>query len=202
MSGSQTFPKLSKRAVEEHGVIHFHLDQLERALVDLDPANPTDEKLRTVAVRIDSFKERLTEHFGTEEDGGLLQGIQDALPQAESDVRRLRAQHARLDEALERVRAIARRGEAADVPVLKTELDRFLALMREHERDEDALLKRALRQDECLTPSSSSWSSSPSSLPPSRVTWSRFRLRRWKPQRRRWNWRSASWASCRCSWGS
>ena len=99
--------------------------------------------------RIDSFKERLTEHFGTEEDGGLFQGIQEALPQAESDVRRLRAQHARLDEALEKARAIARRGDPAEAPVLKAELDRFLALMREHERDEDALLKRALRQDEC-----------------------------------------------------
>ncbi len=56
--------------------------------------------LRTVAVRIDSFKERLDEHFGSEETGGLLQGIQDALPQTESDVRRIRAQHARLGEAL------------------------------------------------------------------------------------------------------
>jgi len=149
MSGSQIFSKLSERAVEDHGVIHFHLDQLERALSDLDPASATDETLRTVAVRIDSFKERLAEHFGTEEDGGLLQGIQDALPQAESDVRRLRAQHARLDEALEKARAISRRGDPAEVPVLKAELDRFLAMMREHERDEDALLKRALRQDEC-----------------------------------------------------
>lgn len=149
MSGSQIFLKLSERAVEDHGVIHFHLDQLERALSDLDPATATHENLRTVAVRIDSFKERLSEHFGTEESGGLLQGIQDALPQAESDVRRLRAQHARLDEALERARAIARRGDPAEAPVLKTELDTFLALMREHERDEEALLKRALRQDEC-----------------------------------------------------
>jgi len=149
MSGSQIFSKLSERAVEDHGVIHFHLDQLERALSDLDPACATDETLRTVAVRIDSFKERLAEHFGTEEDGGLLQGIQDALPQAESDVRRLRAQHARLDEALEKARAIARRGAATEAPVLKAELDRFLAMMREHERDEEALLKRALRQNEC-----------------------------------------------------
>jgi DNA repair exonuclease SbcCD ATPase subunit len=149
MSGSQIFFKLSERAVEDHGVIHFHLDQLERALSDLDPASATDEALRTVAVRIDSFKERLAEHFGTEEDGGLLQGIQDALPQAESDVRRLRAQHARLEEALDKARAIARRGDPAEAPVLKTELDRFLAMMREHERDEEALLKRALRQNEC-----------------------------------------------------
>ena len=149
MSGSQIFSKLSERAVEDHGVIHFHLDQLERALSDLDPASAEPETLRTVAVRIDSFKERLAEHFGTEEDGGLLQGIQDALPQAESDVRRLRAQHARLDEALERARAIARSGDPAEAPALKAELDRFLAMMREHERKEDALVTRALRQNEC-----------------------------------------------------
>jgi hypothetical protein len=146
MSGSQIFSKLSERSLEEHGLIHFHLDQLERALSDLDPARAQVETLRTVAVRIDSFKERLDEHFGTEEGGGLLQGILDALPQTESDIRRIRAQHARLAEALESARAIARRGNPADATVLKEELDRFLAMMREHEREEDALVKRALRQ--------------------------------------------------------
>jgi len=146
MTGSQIFSKLSEQALEEHGLIHFHIDQLERALLDLDPAGAQPETLRTVAVRIDSFKERLAEHFGTEEDGGLLQGIQDALPQTESDVRRIRAQHARLGEALEGARAIARRGDPAEVPALKEELGRFLAMVREHEREEDALVKRALRQ--------------------------------------------------------
>ena len=146
MTGSQIFSKLSDQALEDHGLIHFHLDQLERALADLDPANAQPEALRTVAVRIDSFKERLEEHFGLEEDGGLLQGILDALPQTESDVRRIRTQHARLGEALERARAIARRGDPAEAPALKEELDRFLAMTREHEREEDALVKRALRQ--------------------------------------------------------
>jgi hypothetical protein len=146
MAASQIFSKLSEDALEEHGLIHFHLDQLERALADLDPASAAAETMRTVAVRIDSFKERLDEHFGTEEDGGLLQGILDALPQTESDVRRIRTQHARLGEALERARAIARRGNPAEAPALKDELDRFLTTMREHEREEDALVKRALRQ--------------------------------------------------------
>jgi hypothetical protein len=146
MTGSQIFSKLSDQALEDHGLIHFHLDQLERALADLDPANAQPEALRTVAVRIDSFKERLEEHFGLEEDGGLLQGILDALPQTESDVRRIRTQHARLGESLERARAIARRGDPAEAPALKEELDRFLAMTREHEREEDALVKRALRQ--------------------------------------------------------
>ena len=146
MTGSQIFSKLSEQAIEEHGLIHFHLDQLERALSDLDPGSAQAETLRTVAVRIDSFKERLDEHFGTEEDGGLLQGILDALPQTESDVRRIRTQHARLGEALERARAIARRGDPAEAATLKEDLDRFLAMMREHEREEDELVKRALRQ--------------------------------------------------------
>ena len=146
MTAPEIFAKLSQQALEEHGLIHFHIDQLERALSELDPAHAEPEALRTVAVRIDSFKERLEEHFGTEEGGGLLQGIQDALPQAESDVRRMRAQHARLGEALERARAIARRGEPAEALALKDELDRFLAQIREHEREEEALVKQALRQ--------------------------------------------------------
>jgi Hemerythrin HHE cation binding domain len=146
MTGSEIFAKLSEQSLEEHALIHFHLDQLERALADLDPGNALPENLRTVAVRIDSFKERLDEHFGTEEDGGLLQGILDALPQTDSDVRRIRTQHARLGESLERARAIARRCEPAEAPALKDELDRFLAAMREHEREEEALIKRALRQ--------------------------------------------------------
>lgn len=146
MTGSQAFAKLSAQALEDHALIHFHLDQLERALEDLDPEHALPEILRTVAVRIDSFKERLDEHFGTEEDGGLLQAVLEAMPQAESDIRRIQTQHARLGEALERARAIARRGDSADAVALKDELDHFLATMREHEREEDALVKRALRQ--------------------------------------------------------
>jgi iron-sulfur cluster repair protein YtfE (RIC family) len=145
MTGPQTFSKLSSESLDEHGLIHFHLDQLERAseqlVVAADP-----EMVRTIAVRIDSFKERLDEHFATEENGGLLQGVQDALPQAESDVKRIRAEHGRMRDALERVRSIARRGEASDVSVLKTELARLIAMIREHEQEEDALVKRALKQ--------------------------------------------------------
>jgi hemerythrin-like domain-containing protein len=146
MNGPQTFPKLSDQSLEEHGLIHFHLDQLERAVKDL-AAGPVDpELLRTIAARIDSFKERLDEHFAAEEDGGLLQGVQDALPQAESDVRRIRTQHTRMSEALEGVRVIARRADPVEAPALKAELDKLLAMIRDHEREEDALVKRALKQ--------------------------------------------------------
>src|SRR5262245_9522637 len=111
MTGPQTFPKLSSESLEEHGHIHFHLDQLERAVEGLGAGTADPEMVRTIAVRIDSFKERLEEHFATEEDGGLLQGVQEALPQAESDVKRIRGQHIRMLEAIERVRTIARRSE-------------------------------------------------------------------------------------------
>ena len=146
MTGPQTFSKLSSESLDEHGLIHFHLDQLERAAEQLaaSPADP--ETLRTIAVRIDSFKERLEEHFAHEEDGGLLQGVQDALPQAESDVKRIRAQHARMAESLERVRGIARRGDTAEIAALQVELRRLIATIREHEQEEDSLVKRALKQ--------------------------------------------------------
>ena len=146
MSGSQTFPKLGEQSLEEHGLIQFHLDQLERALSGFDPAAATPDTLRTLAVRIDSFKERLDEHFGAEEEGGLLQGILDALPQAESDVRRIKTQHARVHEALDAARRLARGGDPAEAPALKSELARVLTMMREHEGEEDALVRRALRQ--------------------------------------------------------
>ena len=146
MNGSQTFPKLSQQSLEEHGLIHFYLDQLERARASLETATADQELMRTMAVRIDSFKERLDEHFASEEDGGLLQGLQDALPQAESDVKRIRAQHTRMREALDAVRAIARRGDPSEAKALETELGKMLGMIREHEREEDALVKRALKQ--------------------------------------------------------
>lgn len=147
MNGPQTFPKLSDQSMEEHGLIHFYLDQLERAVKDLG-AGPVDpDTMRMIAVRIDSFKERLEEHFASEEEGGLLQGVQDALPQAESDVRRIRTQHARMGEALDAVRAIARRGDPAGAQALRSELNKLVGMIREHEREEDALVKRALKQD-------------------------------------------------------
>ena len=52
MSGSQAFPKLGEQSLEEHGLIHFHLDQLERALHSFDALQATPETLRTLAVRM------------------------------------------------------------------------------------------------------------------------------------------------------
>ena len=145
MSGSPTFSKLTEQSLEDHGLIRFHLDQLGRGLRGFDTAAATAEAMRELAVRIDSFKDRLEEHFRLEEGGGLLQAVVDALPQAESDVRRIRAEHARMGSALDEVRRLARSGDTAQAGALRAELGRILDAIREHEREEDELVRRAIR---------------------------------------------------------
>lgn len=144
MSGSQTFPKLSQQALDEHRQIHFHLDLLAKAVAVLDPATADAESLMTLAARIESLKERLEEHFREEEDGGLYQGILDQMPQAESDVLRLMAQHERTLQAVETARVLARRREPSEAALLRSDLERIMEMMREHETEEEALVARAL----------------------------------------------------------
>jgi iron-sulfur cluster repair protein YtfE (RIC family) len=144
MSGSQTFPKLSQQALDEHRQIHFHLDLLAKAIAVLDPATADAESLMNLAARIESLRERLEEHFQEEENGGLYQGILDQMPQAESDVLRLMAQHERTLQAVETARVLARRREPSEAGLLRSDLERIMEMMREHETEEEALVARAL----------------------------------------------------------
>jgi iron-sulfur cluster repair protein YtfE (RIC family) len=144
MSGSQTFPKLSQQALDEHRQIHFHLDLLAKAVAELDAATADAESLMNLAARIESLKERLEEHFHEEENGGLYQGILDQMPQAESDVLRLMAQHERTLQAVETARVLARRREPSETALLRSDLERIMEMMREHETEEEALVARAL----------------------------------------------------------
>lgn len=144
MSGSQTFPKLSQQTLEEHRQIHFHLDLLAKAIAALDPSTTDAESLMNLAARIESLKERLEEHFREEEHGGLYQGILDQMPQAESDVLRLMAQHERTLQAVETARVLARRREPSEAALLRSDLERVMDMMREHETEEESLVARAL----------------------------------------------------------
>ena len=144
MNGSQTFPKLSAETLEEHRQIHFHVNQLTKALEVLEGSAVDDEVFLDVAARIDSLRERLEEHFRGEEDAGLYQGILDILPQVESDVMRLMAQHEKILGDLEGARTLARRKEPSDAPFLRSDLERILGTLREHEHEEEALVQRAL----------------------------------------------------------
>lgn len=144
MNGSQTFPKLTAEAIEEHRQIHFHMNQLTKALEAMGTPAVDSDRMLDVAARIDSLKERLEEHFRGEEDAGLYQGILDALPQAESDVMRLMSEHERILRDLEGARTLARKKDPSDATFLRTDLERILGVLRDHEREEEALLQRAL----------------------------------------------------------
>lgn len=144
MTRSPAFERLSQRTLEEHQHIHFHLEQLRQTLGQLDAAGDDVEPLRRLAAAVESFKERLQEHFDLEERGGVFQAILDALPDAGPAVHRLGAQHERMIEVLEMARIHAQRGEPCEAGPLKADLARFLDEVQLHERDEEALIRRAL----------------------------------------------------------
>lgn len=146
--GSQTYQRLSQQSLEEHQQIHFYLDQLTRAMQGLGAEVPDVEPIRRLAAQIESLRERIDEHFQHEEHGGLFQAVLDVLPGADPEVRRLTAQHQRVIQLLEIARIRARGSNVGEVAALRDELDRFLQAMRQHEREEEALLRRALREDD------------------------------------------------------
>jgi hemerythrin-like domain-containing protein len=144
---SQTFQRLSQRSLEEHQQIHFYLDQLTRAMQTLGDVSDV-EPIRRLAAQIESLRERIDEHFHLEEQSGLFQAVLDVLPAADPEVRRLTGQHQRIVQLLEMARIRARGGDLGEVAALREELDRFLQAMRQHEREEEAMIRRALREDE------------------------------------------------------
>jgi hypothetical protein len=146
--GSQTYQRLSQQSLEEHQQIHFYLDQLTRAMQGLGAGVPDLEPIRRLAAQIESLRERIDEHFHLEENGGLFQAVLDVIPGAEPEVRRLTSQHQRIVQLLEMARIRARGSNLDELTLLRDELDRFLQAMRQHEREEEALLRRALREDD------------------------------------------------------
>lgn len=147
MTGSPTFQHLSRETLDEHKQIHFFLDQLKSALDGLDPDSSDVEPLRRLAAQIESAREHLKEHFDREEKGGVYQAILENMPDANAAIHRFTAEHHRMIEILEMARIHAERGEAVEVGPLKTDLENFLDMMREHEHAEEALLARAIEEE-------------------------------------------------------
>jgi len=147
MTGTPTFQRLSRRVIEEHQQIDFFLDQLLTSLDSLDAEAEDVEPLRRLAAQIDSFRERLEEHFQTEEANGLFRAILDLLPDSGPEVDGLVSQHERMIEVLQMARIHAERGEPCEASELRTDLLRFLETMRAHEKAEEALLERAVEEE-------------------------------------------------------
>jgi len=146
MTSSQTFPTLTRRIIEEHHLIHFYLDQLEKSVDALGPQVEI-ETLRRLAAQIDGVRERLEEHFASEDAGGMFRALADLIPESRADVDRLSRDHESVMENLEMSRVRAQYGQPNEVPVLQESLRVFLSLLRDHERREEALFARALERE-------------------------------------------------------
>jgi hypothetical protein len=144
---AQTFQRLTKDAIEQHRQIHFYLDQVEHTLRGLTPGLTDAEPMRRLAAQLLGLKERLVEHHQTEEREGLFQAILEVLPSRRVEVDRLLHQHSRMIEILEMARIHAQQGEPAEGDALRIDLEGFLRTFRQHERDEEELLRMALERE-------------------------------------------------------
>jgi hypothetical protein len=146
MSGP-TFQRLSRETLEQHGQIHFYLDQIAQSLGTLVPEMADVEPMRRLAAQIEGLKERLVEHYQAEEQGGLFHAVVELLPACRVEVDRLTSQHGKMIEILEMARLHAQHGDVSEAAELREDLDRFLGMFRRHERDEELLLAQAMEKD-------------------------------------------------------
>jgi len=143
MSGPQTFQRITRETIEEHRQIHFYLDQVELSLGGLRKGLTDIEPMRRLAAQIEGLRERLAEHHQSEERGGLFQAIVDVMPETRVEINRLMNQHEKMIEILEMARLHAQCGDASEADGLRVDLERFLQMFRDHERQEEQLIQRA-----------------------------------------------------------
>jgi hypothetical protein len=144
---SPTSQQLARDALDEHQQIHFFLDQIDTALEGLHGELADVEPMRRLAAQIEGLKDRLREHQQLEEQGGLFRVILDSLPEARVEVSRLVRQHERMIDILEMARIHAQCGDVSDAADLRTDLEQFLVMFREHEHAEEKLIKDAIARE-------------------------------------------------------
>jgi len=147
MSGQQTFQRITQATIEEHRQINFYLDQVSQSLESLRGEGPSIEPMRRLAAQIEGLKERLAEHHQAEEVGGLFQALLDVLPDCRVEISRLTNQHEKIIEILEMARIHALHGQLTEADALREDLKSFLEVFRDHERNEELLLRRALERE-------------------------------------------------------
>jgi hemerythrin-like domain-containing protein len=147
MTGSETFSSLTRQAIEQHQQIHFFLDQLARSLSGLEPSHADVGTIKRLAAQIEGLRERLQEHFESEEDGGLFRAVVENLPEAHAETQKLAQEHRSVLEMLDTARVRAEHGQVTDANLLRTDLEGFLETLRRHEHREEALFARALERE-------------------------------------------------------
>ncbi len=146
MSGSQTFQGLTQEALEEHRQIHFYLDRIASSLGQLEEGLSDVEPMRRLAAELQGLKERMQEHHGAEETGGMFQAVLEVLPALRVEIDRLTNQHEKMVEILEMARIHAQRGEASEAGALRADLEGFLEMFRRHEEAEERLFSQAIAE--------------------------------------------------------
>ena len=147
MSGQPTTLRLARDAQDEHRQIHFFLDQVSQTLRGLREGLSDVEPMRRLAAQLDALKERLREHHQLEERRGMFRSILEQLPEARIEISRLVRQHEKMIEILEMARIHAQCGETSEADALRVDLESFLVMFRNHERDEERLLEQAISRE-------------------------------------------------------
>ena len=151
MSGQQTFQRITQATIEEHRQINFYLDQISQSLDVLRGDGSSIEPMRRLAAQIEGLRERLAEHHQAEEAGGLFQALLDVMPDCRVEISRLTNQHEKIIEILEVARIHALHGQPSEADALREDLKNFLEMFRDHERNEEQLLRRALERENRTT---------------------------------------------------
>ncbi len=146
MTGSPTYEGLTEAQLDQHGQIHFYLDQLAVTLAAIAREPHEDDWLRRLGAQLSGLMERLHEHQNTEE-GGLFDAILEALPACRVEIDRLTHQHGKMIEILEVARLHVRNAVAGEAEALRTDIERYLETIRNHESAEDALIARAIARE-------------------------------------------------------
>lgn len=147
MSQQQIFQQITQETLEEHREIHFYLDQIARTLDSLRSGLSDVEPMRRLAAQLEGLRERLAEHHQSEEEDGLFQAIQAILPDCGVEIRRLVNQHQKLMEILEMARIHAQHGDTMEADGLRVDLQAFIEDFRQHEMEEDRLLRQAIERE-------------------------------------------------------
>ncbi|GEM_PF-1861134 len=146
MKTPQTDTVISHESLERHEQIHFFLDRLGESVKDLDAEAPDADRLARLAAVIASLMEQIREH-NTLEERLLFQGIVDRIPDAEDEILELSDEHRKILEILEMARIHALKGAPDGAAGLKSDMSRYLDMIRKHEKAEEDLLRRALEQE-------------------------------------------------------
>lgn len=136
------------QARNEHRELHGAVESIRRLLDETNAADVTAAQVNEAAAAIIALRERLSQHFQQEEEGGYLEEAIVRVPTLAPQASQLQKQHGEFLVTADAMLAHAR-GSAPPTSIwreLKTDYERFAKRLQAHEAAEDALLGRAFNE--------------------------------------------------------